>query len=170
MASGESVLFREEQSFPQLRLRITLAIPPLILGGFTFWQVVLGHPIGKQPPSNASLITLTIFLVIVYLRLVTVRLSTDVTPERIRVRMRGFWRERRLAPADIKSMKVITYDPIREFGGYGIRKTRRGTVMIAGGRRGVRLELSSGGVVVIGSTKPDELLSAIRKARREEAS
>lgn len=170
MASGASVLFREEQSFPQLRLRVTLAIPPLILAGFTFWQVVLGHPLGKQPPSNASLITLTVFLGIVYLRLVTVRLSTDVTAERIRVRMRGFWRERRVAPADIKSMKIVTYDPIRDFRGYGIRKTRRGMAMIARGNRGVRLELSSGGVVVIGSSKPEELLGAIRKARREDVS
>ncbi len=138
--------------------------------GFMVWQVVLGHPIGKQPPSNASLITLTVFLLIVYWRLVTVRLCTDVTPERIRVRMRGFWRERRIAPADIKSMKVITYDPVRDFGGYGIRKTRRGTAMIARGVRGVRLELSSGGVVVIGSSKVEELAGAIRKARREDGS
>ncbi len=166
MASGAAVLFREEQSFPQLRLRITLAIPPLCLAALTLWQVVLGHPVGKQPPSNASLITLTVFLLIVYLRLVTVRLSTEVTPEQVRVRMRGFWRERRVAASDIKALKIITYDPVRDYGGYGIRKTRRGTAMIARGNRGVRLELKSGGAMVIGSAQPEELLSAILKARQ----
>ncbi len=153
-----------------MRMRITLAIPPLLFAGLTFWQVVLGHPVGKQSLSNASLIAFTILLALVYLRLITVRLSTEVTEAGVRVWMRGFFRERRFAASDVKSVKVITYDPIRDFGGYGIRKTRRGMVMLATGSRGVRLELVTGTRAVIGSARADELASAINRARQSRLS
>ncbi len=144
-----------------MRLRIMLAIPPAAMLLMLIWQVMLGHPWGKHPMSNASVIGWNVFLWLVYLRLVTVRLVTDVRPGELRVAMRGFWRERRIPFSEIKSMKVVRYDPVRDYGGYGIRSTKRGKAYIAGGHSGVRLELNRGGPVLIGSERPQELLSAI---------
>ena len=160
-------LFHEEQSFRLTRLRIMLAIPPAAMMLLLIWQVVLGHRWGKQPMSNASVIGWTVFLCLVYLRLVTVRLVTDVRPGELTVAMRGFWRKSRFVLSQIKAAKIVTYDAAHDFGGYGIRTTRRAKAYIAGGGRGVRLELAQGGVVVIGSERPEELISAISHGGHE---
>jgi hypothetical protein len=155
--------FREEQSFRQRRVRILLAIPPGVMLLLLVWQVILGHPWGTKPISNASMIGWTVFLWLVYLRLVAVRLVTQVGPGELSVAMRGLWRERRIPLNEIKSAKIVTYDAARDYGGYGIRTIRRGKAYIAGGNRGVRLELVQGGAVVIGSKRPEELVAAINR-------
>jgi len=163
MSSRAPALFQESQSFRLKRQRLLLAIPPVSMTLLVVWQVILGHPWGKQPMSNTSVIGWTIFLWLVYLRLVTVRLVTELRPDQLAVAMRGLWRERRIPLGKIKSAQAVTYDPVRDYGGYGIRSTRHGTAYIAGGNRGVRLELAKGGTVLVGSTRPDELASAINQ-------
>jgi len=156
-------LFYEEQTFRQRRMLLLLAVPPSVLLLLAIWQVVLGHPWGKHPMSNASLIGWTIFLWLVYIRLVLVRLVTELSPSELLVSMRGLWRRRRISVNDIKSVEVVTFDPVRDFGGYGIRTTRQGTAYIAGGNDGVRLELTSGATVLIGSERSKELAEAITR-------
>ena len=163
MRSSAQPLFRERQSFRQRRVLLLLAIPPGAMFLLLVWQVILGHPWGTQPMSNARVIGWTVFLWLVYLRLVTVRLVTQVGPGELIVGMRGLWRERHIPLNEIKSAKIATYDAARDYGGYGIRTTRRGKAYIAGGNRGVRLELVKGGTVLIGSTRPEELLAAIHR-------
>jgi len=158
--------FHEEQSFRQRRVRVLLAVPPSILLLLVVWQVVLGHPWGKQPMSNASLIGWTIFLWLVYLRLVLVRLVTELRPHELLVSMRGLWRKRRIPVNDIKSVEIVKFDPVRDYGGYGIRTTRQGTAYIAGGNDGVRLQLVSGATVLIGSGRSKELAEAISRSLR----
>jgi hypothetical protein len=156
-------LFYEEQTFRQRRIRILLAVPPSILLVLAIWQVVLGHPWGKHPMSNTSLIGWTIFLWLVYLRLVRIRLVTELRPSELLVSMRGLWRKRRIPLSDIKSLEVVKFDPVRDYGGYGIRITRHGTAYIAGGSDGVRLQLTGGATVLLGSQRSKELAGAIRR-------
>ena len=161
--SDSAAIFREQQSFRLKRQRLLLAIPPVGMSLLLLWQVILGHPWGEEPLSNAGVVGWTIFLWLVYLRLVTVRLVTEVRADELAVAMRGLWRARRIPLCDIRSARVITYDPERDYGGYGIRTMRTGSVYIAAGNRGVRLELATGGIVVIGSARPEELASAISR-------
>lgn len=161
--TGPTAIFHEEQSFRLKRQRILLAILPVGMTLLVVWQVILGHPWGKQPMSNRSVIGWAIFLWLVYARLVTVRLVTEVRPGELAVAMRGLWRERRIPLGEIQSVKAVTYDPERDYGGYGIRTTKRGKAYIAGGNRGVRLELAKGGTVLIGSERSEELASAINR-------
>lgn len=160
--SGPATLFHEEQKFRLKRQRILLAIPPVSMTFLVIWQVILGHPWGKQPLSNNSVIGWTIFIWLVYLRLVTVRLVTEVRRDDLAVAMRGLWRARRIPLGEVKSVQAIHYDPVRDYGGYGIRTTRGGTAYLAGGNRAVRLELAKGGTVLIGSQRPEALVSAIK--------
>jgi len=156
-------LFHERQSFRQRRVRILLAIPPAAMLLLVVWQVILGRPWGTNPMSNGRLTGWTVFLWLVYLRLVTVRLVTHIASGELTVGMRGLWRESHIPLHEIKSAKVVTYDAARDYGGYGIRTTRRGKAYIAGGNRGVRLELVKGGAVLIGSARAEELLAAIHR-------
>lgn len=107
--------------------------------------------------SNARLIGWTLFLWVVYLRLITVRLVTEVRDETFVVAMRGLWRKRRIPLSDIQSAEAVTFDPERDYGGYGIRSNREGKAYIAAGRQGVRLKLANGATFVVGSQRSSEL-------------
>ena len=125
--------------------------------GLLIWQVVLGHPWGKHPMSNTNVIGWTIFLWAIFFRLITVRLVTEAHDGELTISLRGFWRSRRILLDEIRSVAVITYDPARDYGGYGIRTGRFGKAYIASGTRGVRLKLANGATVIVGSDRPDEL-------------
>jgi hypothetical protein len=158
-------LFYEKQGFPLRRIGLVLATPPCVALGLLIWQVVLRHPGGKQTMSNASIIGWTVFLWILYFRLITVRLVTEVRDAALIVALRGFWRERRIPLSDIRSAEIITYDPERDYGGYGIRTGRFGKAYIAGGQRGVRLKLSDGATIAVGSQRPEDLAGILQPQR-----
>lgn len=139
-----------------------LAIPPVGMLLLLIWQVVLGHPWGKQPMSNGNVIGWTIFLWLIYLRLVTVRLIIEIRRPELIITMRGLWRSRRIPLDQIREIETMDHDPVRDFGGYGIRTTRDGKAYIAGGGTGVRVTLASGEKVVIGSRRARELAAALR--------
>jgi hypothetical protein len=130
------------------------------------WQVVLGHTWGKYSVSNANIVGWTVFLWIVYFRLITVRMVTDVQNGEVIVALRGIWRKRRVKAADIADVEVITFDAERNYGGYGIRQIRGGTAFIAQSGHGVRLRLRSGSALVIGSQRAERLAEVLRSCRR----
>ena len=157
-------LFYESQHFSLRRIGPALVTPPCIMLGLLIWQVVLGHPWGKHPVSNANVIGWTIFLWAIFLRLITVRLVTEARDGTLVISLRGFWRSRRIPLDEIRSAEVIRYDPVRDYGGYGIRTGRFGKAYIAAGKRGVRLKLASGATVVVGSDRPGELAAVLSGA------
>jgi hypothetical protein len=152
-----SQLFYEKQRFSLRRMAPALAVPPCMMLGLLIWQVVLGHPGGKYPMSNANVIAWTIFLWAIFFRLITVRLVTEIHGGDLVIYLRGFWRSRRIRLNDIRSAEVIQYDAIRDYGGYGIQTGRFGKAYIAAGTQGVRLKLASGATVVVGSQRSEEL-------------
>jgi hypothetical protein len=156
------LLFHETQSFSQRRAAVALAIPPCGMLCLLIWQVILGHPWGKQPTSNVSVVFWTAFLWLLYVRLITVRLVTDVRTDELVVAMRGLWPARRIPLAGIQSAETVTFDAERDYGGYGIRSSRQGKAYIASGNRGVRLKLADGSTFLVGSQKPGELASLIK--------
>ena len=107
--------------------------------------------------SNASLIGWTIFLWLVYFRLMRVKLVTEIRPGELRVRLRGLFRSVRIPLDKVNSAAAVTFDPVRDWGGYGFRHTKKGTAYLAGGGEGVELQMTSGGMVLIGSRRASEL-------------
>jgi hypothetical protein len=156
------IVFREVQRFPLRRMALALASPPCFLLGLLIWQVVLGHTWGKHPMSNGDVVGWTVFLWLIYFRLITVRLVTEVRQGELIVAMRGLWRLRRVPLAGIQSVETITHDVARDYGGYGFRSTREGKAYVAGGSRGVRVTLAASEKLVVGTQRPDELAAAIR--------
>ena len=115
--------------------------------------------------SNGGLIGLTAVLWLVYLRLVTVRLTTEVREQEIAIRLRGLFLRTRIPMNEIRSATVAECDPLRDFGGYGFRTGRAGKAYLANGKRGVRLELEDHTKVFLGSRKPKALLDCVQARR-----
>ena len=63
-----------------------------------------------------------------------------------------------------QSVETITHDIARDYGGYGFRSTRDGKAYVASGSRGVRVTLTGGEKLVVGSERPDELARMLRRA------
>jgi hypothetical protein len=70
-----------------------------------------------------------------------------------------------LAIDDLASVEARDYDPLREFGGWGVRNGRRGAAYNAYGSRGVQLVLTGGRRVLVGSQRADELADVIRRVQ-----
>ena len=69
----------------------------------------------------------------------------------------------------IRSVEVVNYRPIADYGFWGVRAGRDGEkAFIARGNRGVRLELIDGTKLLIGSQRPEALASVIDGALRPE--
>lgn len=166
MRAGGKVLFREKQSFQLGGRLIALGIPPAALVIITLRQLVWHQKWGSPPMSDGGLLFLTVLIGLVFLRLVTVRLTTELRPEQLSIALKGVWRKTRVPVADIRSAEAVTYSPMAEYGGYGIRPGPRGRAYIARGTQAVQLELRDGGKILLGSGRPDELAREITEARR----
>lgn len=91
------------------------------------------------------------------------RLTTAVTPRELIVRY-GFLYSTRVPLSDIARAEAITYRPLRDYGGWGIRGSRRRRALNARGDRGVLITRFDGSTLLVGSQRPRELLDALFRA------
>ena len=69
---------------------------------------------------------------------------------------------RSVAFEEIERVEVVRYRPLREFGGWGIRGWGRKKAWSMRGDRAVRLHLTGGRLLYVGSDTPDRLAERIR--------
>ena len=91
------------------------------------------------------------------------RMTTEVTPGRIDVSFGWVPTYRRsFNLGAIRSVEVVTYRPLVDCKGWGIRVGRDGErVLNARGNQGVRVHMSDGTRLLIGSQRPEELARVI---------
>lgn len=155
------VYFREEQRFSWFWM-IPLMIPAVILGYGVYRQVWQRRPFGDYPIGNTLLWSVFLVSLVVAVWFPQIKLITEVRGDVLSIRFTSLWPERLIVWTDVRRLETITYKPIKDFGGYGVRwATGRGMVFNARGNRGVRMELASGERIVLGSQRPKELHEAI---------
>jgi hypothetical protein len=153
--------YREVQRFrnPTLWL-LVLGVAAVMWVGFVR-QIILGQPFGTRPSSDVGLVigwaAFGMGLPLLFWR---VALVTEVDGAGVRVGFAPFPR-RRIPWQQIRAAQLLTYQPLRDFGGWGLRSGwgRRRAYSISG-NRGVELTLRDGHRVVIGSARPDPLHAA----------
>ncbi len=94
------------------------------------------------------------------------RMTTEVTAGRVEVWFGWVPTYRRcLDGGSIRRVDVVTYRPLADCGGWGIRTGRDGErVLNARGDRGVRLHMIDGSRLLIGSQTPELLAASIERA------
>jgi hypothetical protein len=95
--------------------------------------------------------------------LLTLRLTTIVTSDALSVRY-GFLYKARVPLSEIALAEAVEYAPVREYGGWGIRGSRRRRALNARGNQGVLVTRSDGTTLLVGSQRPRELLEALARA------
>jgi hypothetical protein len=154
-----SAVYREEQYF-DWRAYALIALVGLLTGlGLLrgrIWsgEVALGLVIGL-----AFLMFVAVFLL---------HMTTEVGPTGLRVCFGWSPTYPRMVAIDtIRSVEVVNYRPLADYGFWGVRAGRDGDkAFIARGTRGVRLELIDGTKLLIGSQRPEALASVLDRALR----
>lgn len=158
--------FREVQTFRQPWLLAVLAATAAPMWLIAAQQLILREPVGERPaPDSAVFLLWAVFGVGFPLFFSYLGLITEVRGDELRLRFRPL-PARRIPWSSISSAEAITYRPLRDFGGWGIRYGRGGRrAYNVSGNRGVELTLTDGKRIVIGSRRPDELQAAIATVR-----
>ena len=66
-----------------------------------------------------------------------------------------------IAVSDIQEASSITYRPIRDYGGWGIRFGWKGRAYNVSGNKGIQIKTKKGENILFGTQKPDEFLKAL---------
>ncbi len=161
-----SAIYREEQNFAWWLYAVLLALAVNgVVGLFMAQHAAANGGIHHWGGTERSLAVLGLtFPPILIVGLL--RMTTEVTPNAVRVWFGWLPSYRRaISLADIRSVEAVTYRPLVDCGGWGIRRGRGGEkVLNARGNRGVRLTLIDGSKLLIGSQKPEELAGALQRA------
>ena len=100
----------------------------------------------------------TVFLIL--FGLLTLRQTTTVESDAVTVRF-GFLHKTRIPFSEIAHAEAVTYRPVRDYGGWGIRGFGKRRALNARGNQGVLVTRADGSTLLIGSQKPRELLAAL---------
>lgn len=174
-AIKDNITFVEEQKFRQkwlLFLLIPIFIVLTIIVVYSLYkQLYLKEPFGNNPMSDEGLVIFSFFLLLLLVGLLWLLISTKLTvivkDNYLTIRFYPFL-SREFDLAEIEHYKPVTYNPIMEYGGWGIRISIKGRGMAynVSGNRGVDIILKNGKRFLIGSQKPEELVQAINKAQK----
>jgi len=167
----EPPLFVEEQPARQWWLW-------LLVANFVFWvwygfyvQIIQGRVVGSKPaPDWAWWLMAAILGVALPWLLYAVRLRFDLYPDRI---VAGFVTPHfplirtTIKLERVESAEPVTYRPLRDYGGWGLRRSGKGIAYNMSGNRGALLTMKEGPNVLLGSRQPEHLAAAIQQALAE---
>jgi hypothetical protein len=158
----EKTYIEEIQSFGWLG--IAPGIIAVMFGIFCFFQIVLKRQIGNHPAPNWLLILIFVLTATLAMVFSLQRLRTSITDQAIYVSF-GIFASKKVIPlSNIKSISVRKYDGMKEFSGWGVKANANEQSYTVSGDNGVEIELNSEGKkILIGTDKPNEMLSVIDK-------
>lgn len=166
MDGKEQPLFREAQYFRRVWwvMLLVLGIGALMWWGL-FQQIVLRQPWGTNPaPDWAMWGFWLLFGIGLPLLFWTMGLIVEIYPNRILLRYVPL-SQRSINLDTIDSINIRTYQPIRQFGGWGIRGAAENRAYTVSGNQGVEVTTKDGHRILIGSQNPQELALAIEAQR-----
>ncbi len=172
MDQHHSILFEETQQFRQTWMWAIVLISVVPVTIFMIYgmyqQLALGQPFGNHPVPDGTLIWLGPLMILLMLSvpllLWKTKLHVAVNREFLHIRFFPFFK-RDIPLNDILEWKAKVYQPLRDYGGWGIRWGFKGKAYNVSGNRGVQLVLIKNKKLLIGSQKPDALAQAITTAK-----
>ena len=160
------ILFSEKQRFTQWWLWAILILTNAMFLLGIFQQIILGTPFGNNPMSDIGLLVVSGLFLLLGISFLVLRLETTVHNEGISIRFTPF----QMRPTlylwdDITEAKIVTYSPLNDFGGWGLRFSfsGKGKAFIMSGDKGLQLVFNNGNKLVIGTNKAEEISQVIEK-------
>ncbi len=159
-------IFREVQRFHQWWIYLTV----LVVTGFAWYaplrQLFADAPAGEKEAPDWAMYLIWLLMGVGFPALfLSARLVVEVKEDGLHYRYYPFHaRFHHIGVEEIEEVEAVTYHPILEYGGWGIRCGLKGRAYNVSGKRGVQLQLREGKRVLFGSQRAEELASAMREA------
>ena len=156
--SETNYLFKENQYFRQWWLWIIfLMVFSVFLIGI-YQQKIRGVPFGDKPMSDSGLILATLLYALVMLVFYRMGITTLIDEKGIYIRFFPFHLKYKFFEwNEIEKAYIRTYQPIREYGGWGLKGGSMGLAYNVSGDKGLQLELKNGKKILIGTQQPEAL-------------
>lgn len=157
-------MFREVQRWRNVWWVMALVFGLAALQWWTFFvQIIRGVPVGNNPGSDTLVVIIWLIFGIGFPAFfLWLHMVVEVIPGAVIIRYRPF-ANRRIPAGQIIRVEPLTYRPMREFAGWGIRGWGGRIAYNVSGNTGVELTLVDGRRVLIGSQRPDEMAGAINE-------
>lgn len=160
------IFFSEKQRFRQIWLWVILFTLDTYFLFAVFKQVIGKRPFGDKPMSNEALLIATGIMLLSSLLFYILRLDTEINSNGIYIRFFPFHLSyKKYAWDEIEACFVRQYNPIAEYGGWGIRLGLfgKGRAFNVSGNKGIQLVFKNDKKLLIGTSKPEEASEAIKK-------
>lgn len=158
--------FSEKQYIRIWWIRALIGVITLVMW-YGFVQQIFFHiPFGNNPAPDWAMYPMILLIGVMFpWFFFNIYLKTEVFDQRLVIRYFPFIKKT-YTHDDITQADSITFRPIREHGGWGIKySVNGGWVYSAYGNTGVEVFFRDGKKIIIGSQRPDELASAINSLR-----
>lgn len=155
--------FAERQSFGKKWWWILLL--PLVMGSIISVVTLNGNDVEIWKALIPTGIT-----IIVPLLLFSMQLHTFINHEEVSIRFSPFQRgQTSFKWSEVEQARVVNYDPLSEYGGWGIRKgwKRSKVAYNVWGSRGLELTLFDGKIVMIGTNQSEQMEQYLTYLKRK---
>ena len=161
-----NTIFKEEQTYRGTWLMYLILIIELPL------LIVVATIVLTSESQDAIWIIPVIFLTMgtIFLFLMSIKLETRIDPYSIKYRYFPYipkWKV--ISKEEVKSIEVISYSPITDYGGWGIKGNRTTKAYSVLGDQGLLIDVGQKKKIMIGTQKALELSSFLEKWREEDS-
>ena len=156
-------LFLEVQWFRTQGLVIIVWVIALLVWYGFYLQIITGTPFGSNPGSDLVMwIIMAAFGIGLPAFFLLLRLEVIVGSGRLSYRMYPVHLQfREVSCREMRLAEAVFYRPLRDYGGWGVRRGREGPAYMVSGNRGVRISLADGTSLLIGSGRADEFAGVL---------
>ena len=159
------IIFSEKQYFRQTWVWLVIAPVNLLFLLGLVSQVGFGKTFGDKPMSNQELIVATALSFLPLLLFLLLKLETLIRCDGIYYRFVPFqWTFRKITWESTEKIYVRKYNPLREYGGWGLRTgfTGKNGAFNVSGDQGLQIEFKNGKKFLIGTQKPKEMTELLQ--------
>ena len=164
MSDGSELIFNEVQQFRQPLLWILFCVI-CVITIFVIYFVLkkLTNARKKSKVVVISSVTPIVIIILIAVLLFIAKLEVQVRPGGISVRFFPLHFSFEEIPFEkIKEYRQVTFSPISDYGGWGIRYGSKGKAYIVSGEKGVLLKFKDGSDdLCIGSQQPEQLFAVL---------
>ncbi len=161
-------VFNETQRFNQWWIQlINIGLLAFLLFSFYNWYIA-GESTGNVTSTDTiGQVVVIVSIIPVLLLLYSIKLKTSIDEIGIHYKFTPFHFSRKtIRWNEIEKCFVRTYNPIKEYGGWGYRTSfgkKKGSAFNVKGNLGIQLELKSGKKLLIGTQKEIEVRETISR-------
>jgi hypothetical protein len=150
--------FKETQHIRFWALWVMLGIMNLLFGFVFVYQVVLGIPLGKIPLPNGFIIGFFSVSALGLICCSIIHLTIKIDEQGVHYRLFPLQRKfTTITWYNISDACVMEYEPIYEFGGWGMKGTPQKQMLSISGKMGLLVVKRSGNRVILGTRRPVEV-------------